>query len=65
VIGHLPAAINLHNGNVARHQHMFSLTRLPLGKHRGVLYHPNFIGTFGSALIGKRRHGLPNALVFH
>ncbi len=51
VIGHLAAAVDLHHGDVARRQQVFTARIQPQGEHRRMFDEPDFVAGVRGALI--------------
>ena len=63
VIGHLAAAIDRHDRDVARHQHVLPAAGLAEREDGIVLDHPELVGRFGAARVGERLHRAPDRFV--
>ena len=57
VIGHLAAAVGLHDRDVGLTQQVFTFAGQAQGVHRRVFDHPQFIGRIGRARVGEGAHG--------
>jgi hypothetical protein len=65
MVGHLPAAVDLHHRDITRQQQVLGLAGLALGEHRRVLDQPDFVGGIAAAFVGEALHGMPDRLVSH
>ena len=63
VVRHLPAAVDLHDRDVARRQHVLRLAGLAEREHRIMLDEPQFVGGVLAACIGELLHRAPDRLV--
>jgi hypothetical protein len=63
VIGHLPAAVDLHDGNVARVLEVLAAGVQPEGEHRRVFQQPYLVARRRIALVGEALHRAPRGLV--
>ena len=59
MVGHLSAAIDMHNGDIARIEDMFCPARLTLGENRLMTQHPNFVVASLPWMFGEVTHRLP------
>src|SRR5690606_20950321 len=63
VVGHLPAPVDLHHGNVARCQHVLGFAGLAEGEHRIVLHQPQFVRAVLATRVSEGLHRAPHRLV--
>jgi hypothetical protein len=65
VIRDLPAAIDLHNGNVTRREHVRGARIHAQRVHRRMLEEPDLVGRVLGALVGEALHGMPGGHIVH